>query len=70
MAQPALKGIESAAYRTLEEWVRITLEAGPVPPKEAAAAVTSAKLEELTPKTITDRTPSTFGSERGLGDTW
>ena len=67
MAQPALKGVESAAYRTLEEWVRITLEAGPVAPKEATAAITSAKLDELAPKTITDRTPTTFGTAGSLG---
>ena len=68
MAQPALKGVESAAYRTLEEWVRITLEAGPVPPKEATTGVTSAKLEDLTPKTNTEKSSSAFGSSGALGD--
>jgi hypothetical protein len=69
MAQPALKGVESAAYKTLEEWVRITLEAGPVVPKDASGAITTAKTDESTPKTNAEQTSTTFGTAGGLADT-
>jgi hypothetical protein len=68
MAQPALKGVDSAAYRTLAEWVRITLEAGPVSPRDAAAGVGSIKTDESATKVYAEKTSLPSGSSDGLGD--
>ena len=68
MAQPALKGIDSAAYRTLEEWVRITLEAGPVSPKDATAARPILKPADPILKTSAENVSVQASPANGLGD--
>ena len=68
MAQPALKGIESDAYRTLEEWVRITLKAGPVLAKDGTSPATSARPDDSTPKKSAEKASTPVGSSEGLGD--
>jgi hypothetical protein len=58
MAQPALKSIDSAAYRTLEEWVTITLQAGPVSSQqEIGSSVFSTKTNEASTKTTEETQP-------------
>jgi hypothetical protein len=68
MAQPALKGVDSAAYRTLAEWVRITLEAGPVSPKDGSSIVATTRPEEEAPKASVEKTPPSSGYAEGSGE--
>ncbi len=57
MAQPALKSIDSAAFRTLEEWVKITLQAGPVSTQqEIGSSAFSSRTGEAVAK-ATDEAP-------------
>ena len=68
MAQPALKGVDSAAYRTLAEWVRITLEAAPVSPRDGSPIAATTRLEESATKTNAEKTLPSSGSVDGFGD--
>jgi hypothetical protein len=59
MVQPALKSRDTPAYRTMEEWIRVTLESNPQLGDRAAAAASvagpageqSGAAEPATPKT-------------------
>lgn len=59
MAQPALKGRQSAAYKTLEEWVRVTLDGNPQLRYRAPTATVATALESP------EQSVGSFSKEQG-----
>jgi hypothetical protein len=67
MAQPALKGVDSAAYKTLEEWVRITLQAGPVTAQESGIMLMSGKADDGSAKPVLEKSASATATTGSFG---
>ena len=68
MGQPALKGADSPAYKTLEEWVRITIQAGPVASQDGGIMLIGAKAEDAATKPVIERATTPVGTTESIGE--